>query len=117
MTSVRYRALEPHTPDPGVALAVGQGERLRFERRPTEWEGWLWCTAEGDRTGWVPESWVAIDGDMCRMRRAYDATELSVAAGDELTGELSESGWVYARNDRGDAGWVPLRGLQRLGAS
>ena len=114
---MKYRITEPHTSGPGDALVVSKGETLRFERMATEWVGWLWCITDGGRTGWVPEAWVEIEGDTCVMLREYDATELAVAIGDEVTGDLIESGWVHVRNDQGRTGWVPERVLVRVDES
>ncbi len=89
------------------ALAVGKGERLRFERRPTEWPGWIWCTTEGGRSAWVPESWVTIDGDVCTMSRDYDSRELTVRPDDPVEVLFEESGWARVRNAEGAEGWIP----------
>ena len=33
-----------------------------------------------------------------------------------ISGDLTESGWVWVRNERGDQGWVPLDCLERVGS-
>jgi hypothetical protein len=109
---MKYRVIAPHRPGPGEPLVAREGDGLRFERRATEWEGWLWCITGEGRSGWVPESWVEIAGETCLMRRDYDATELAVTAGDEVVGELTASGWIHVRHENGKAGWVPLRVLE-----
>ena len=88
-------------------LVVSRGERLSFERRKTEWPGWIWCIDKGGRSGWVPEAWVEITGDGCRMKKDYDATELTVSAGEQVTVEIKESGWAWVRTRGGQSGWVP----------
>ncbi len=104
----RFRVIEPHRAEFAEPLVVARGERLRCERRKTQWAGWLWCAAPDGRTGWVPESWVERTGEAGVMARDYDATELTVAPGDVLDGVLTESGWLLADSPTGRRGWVPL---------
>ena len=109
-----YRVTKPHQspgPEPWI---VRQGERLSFERRETEWPGWIWCTDVSGKSGWVPENWVDIEGDSCVMKRDYVATELSVDVGEVLTPEFEESGWAWATKEGGESGWVPLDHLGRI---
>ncbi len=95
------------------SIAFARGERLAFERRPSEWEGWIWGTAPDGREAWVPEAWVSIEGGHCTLQRDYDAVELSVEAGDEVVAERFESGFAWVEDARGRRGWVPLRCLKR----
>jgi SAM-dependent methyltransferase len=104
---VRYRAKKQHAPDGGTPVVAAKGQRLVFERRPTESRGWIWCMSESGGAGWVPEAWVRIEGEQCFLLRDYNAAELPLAAGEEVTGALRESGWTWVRNARGDCGWVP----------
>jgi hypothetical protein len=64
--------------------------------------------------GWVPENWVIIEGKTCRLRRDYNARELSVSEGEVLTASLIESGWVWATSQSGETGWVPQACLEEL---
>ena len=81
---------------------MSRGERLSFERRATEWPGWIWCTHISGTSGWVPESWVEIRGDSCAMKRDYDATELSVRGDEVVTVKFEESGWAWATTVTGE---------------
>jgi hypothetical protein len=112
---IRFRVRKPHEPDSGEVLSVKQGARLEFERRPTEWEGWIWCTSPGGPSAWVPESWVTVEGRSCVMLKDYVSRELALEAGVEVTGEFVESGWAWVRSSGGDEGWVPLECLERMG--
>jgi hypothetical protein len=49
-----------------------------------------------------------IEGDIGRMIREYNATELTVNRGDYLRPILTESGWLLAVSAAGVTGWVPL---------
>ncbi|MFZ1948321.1 MAG: methyltransferase domain-containing protein [bacterium] len=104
---MRYRAKKQHTPDCGMPVVAAEGQRLVFERRPTEYRGWIWCRSESGGAGWIPEAWVRIEGEQCTLLRDYNAAELPLAVGEEVTGALRESGWAWVRNARGDCGWVP----------
>ena len=108
-----HRVTEAHRPEPGARLSVRAGDLLAFERRETEWPGWIWCTDSAGRQAWVPERWVEIKGAQCRMRRAYDSRELSVRPGDQVEVLETESGWARVRTRPDEVGWVPLRCLSR----
>jgi uncharacterized protein YgiM (DUF1202 family) len=45
------------------------------------------------------------------MLRDYDATELTVEPGEEVTILGRESGWGWCVNQQGQKGWVPLDNL------
>ena len=104
---------KPHNPAAMDILTARQGDVFQFERRPTEWPGWLWCINGDGVSGWAPESWVEITGDTCRFIRDYDSTELFVEIGERVTIELEESGWVWVRKDSGAFGWIPASCLSK----
>jgi hypothetical protein len=105
---VHYIITKPHKASYPEALIAAKGSRLSFERKPTEWAGWLWCIDSAGKSGWVPESWVNIDGDHCTLIRDYSTAELTINIGDIVNGDVIESGWVWVQNQKGDFGWVPL---------
>jgi len=88
------------------------GERLSWERRPTDHPGWVWCTNQAGRSGWVPEGWLELHEGQCELRRDYDGTELTVKAGQMVWVELEESGWALVTRHGGGRGWVPLKHLE-----
>jgi hypothetical protein len=98
-------------------LLIRKGEILAVERRETEWSGWLWCTDSEGLGGWVPETYVECNGSTCRALRDYDATELTVYAGDELEILEEAGGWLWCVTDRGEKGWVLGENVERLPAS
>lgn len=69
--------------------------------------GWTWCVAEDGRSGWVPESWCENVGAGWRLTRDFNALELTVQKGQRLRLLYSESGFVMARTEAGEQGWVP----------
>ena len=106
-----YRAVkswQTQYPDP---IRGAAGDRLALGRRDDEYPGWVWATAADGRDGWVPESWLRVDGDSGTLRRDYTAAELPLAAGDVVSGELIVSGWLWATAADGRTGWVPLHCL------
>jgi uncharacterized protein YgiM (DUF1202 family) len=105
---VKYRVTQPHEPEYSEGLIVRKGEKLKYERKPTAWPGWIWCTASNGRTAWVPESWVEFEGGFCVLSRDYNSKELRISEGDVVEVELEESGWAWVRNTAGIHGWVPL---------
>jgi hypothetical protein len=109
-----YRVIADHIDLPSKVLRFKAGEVLSFERRPTEWEGWLFCTDRQGATGWVPENWLALEGDMCKARKDYDSSELEVRKGEVIHVDLVESGWALATNVSGEKGWVPLKCIEAI---
>jgi hypothetical protein len=96
-------------PDP---LIISAGDRLRIGERKSEWPGWLWCTTQQGKDGWVPQAYVAREGNTGLALDDYDATELSVRAGEDLFAAQEESGWLWCTNQRDQSGWVPAENLR-----
>ncbi len=96
------------------ALAMFAGEKLICGRRDPENPGWAWCTSWQGKAGWVPESYLIIDGESGVAKRDYNARELSVIPGDLLTLRELESGWYWASDKSGKDGWVPARVVEVL---
>jgi hypothetical protein len=111
----RLRVTSPYRSEFDAPLRAAAGERFRYQRRPTPYAGWLFCTHESGKSGWVPEVWVTIEGDECVLRRNYDATELTVAGGDLLRCELVEAEWALCLTADGERGWVPLEHVEVVG--
>jgi len=95
-------------------LVLKKGERLKANLEKTGFAGWIWCTATDRNSGWVPENFTERYGDDCRMLVDYDAAELSVTMGEELTVLSEESDWVWCINDKNKKGWVPLKNVKKL---
>jgi len=92
-------------PDP---LVIKTGEVLSVEKKESEWAGWTWCVNNHGKSGWVPEKYLEINGDSCKALHDYDATELTVAVGEEWVILHEESGWFWCENKNGRTGWVPV---------
>jgi len=96
-------------PDP---VTLKAGDVLTIGDQHSPWPGWIWCTDRDGKSAWVPESYVEREGNTGTMRRDYDATELSVRAGEELAIGEEESGWFWCTNQAGQSGWVPAEHVQ-----
>lgn len=103
-----YRAVKAwpiHYPDPIRGVA---GDRLALGRRDDEYPVWIWATNAADRAGWVPESWLRVEGGSGILLRDYTAAELPLEPGDMVSGELVESRWLWATDTNGRTGWAPM---------
>lgn len=107
-----YRAVKPwqiHARDP---LSGAAGDRLTLGRRDDEYPGWVWAIAGDGRESWAPLGWLRMEGEAGVLLRDYSAVELPLEPGMEISGELRESGWLWASTPDGRSGWVPLNCLQ-----
>ena len=89
------------------------GERLLFEGKEDNWQGWtwLWCTNQVGKSGWEPQSYVLETESGYVARCDYDASELTVQTGEILQIAQAESGWLWCTNQSGKSGWVPVMHL------
>lgn len=91
-----------------IAVRAGDVVHPDAERtRETDFMGWTWCRGPDGREGWVPDAWMVRDSGGWTMQRDFAARELSVRAGERVTIEFSESGFVHARTVQGEVGWLP----------
>ncbi len=96
-------------------IAVEAGEAFTVSERAEPWENnpawmWVWCTDQRGKSGWVPQNIIQMDTDKRTgtTQAAYDARELTVTAGQELSIEQEESGWFWCCDEQGTCGWVPI---------
>ena len=114
---MRCRVTEPFTGRQDKPLVVKRGQRLSYERRKTEWAGWIWCSSSETGGGWVPESWARLNGTACVMERDYSSAELSARKGEALRVNFTESGWAWAVSSDGRTGWIPEQCLEPSGGA
>ena len=115
-SSGKYRVIADYQSPYMEPFFIPKGERLQIGERDSDWPGWVWCTNAEGISRWVPESYIHRDGNKGQAVRDYEATELSVKVGEQLTGEQEESGWVWCTNQAGLSGWVPKNKLIQVGA-
>ena len=93
-------------------IRLRPGAALTITPRQSEWAGWLWCTDRYGKSGWVPERYIERCGpDAGVAGREYDATELSLAAGQTVRLGVFESGWYWCTDEQGRQGWLPAEHL------
>ncbi len=91
---------------------AGDEVAIDFDRK-TEDAGWLWCTNRSGQNGWVPAAYLDIKENLGRLRRDYDAIELTIRIGELLTVHEVESGFCWVTNPAGLKGWVPAANVRR----
>jgi hypothetical protein len=96
-------------PDP---LRLRGGDQVVVEDRQSEWPGWLWCETSDGKAGWIPEAYVERKGNIGRLLTDYDATELTVAEGEDLVILKEAGGWLWCQRQNGDRGWIPKANVE-----
>ncbi|HEU5383879.1 MAG TPA: SH3 domain-containing protein [Ktedonobacteraceae bacterium] len=106
------RDYQAEFPDP---IAVEAGDAFTVSARTSAWEDnpawmWVWCTDQRGKSGWVPKNIIQMetDGQTGTTQATYNARELTVTAGQELSIEQEESGWFWCCDQQGNRGWVPI---------
>lgn len=99
-------------------VAVAVGDRVDHDGRRDDWDGhaWVWVAGPDGREGWVPGTVLATDGAGWRAGAAFDAAELTVAAGEAVEVLEATHGWSLCRAADGRRGWVPDRCLRGAAA-
>ena len=105
---MRRRIAKSHEPEEITILVGAKGDRLTYERKPSVYLGWIWCTAASGIAAWLQESWVEIHGDYCFLLKDYNSRELPVQSDDLVAVEFEESGWAWVHSSKYGTGWVPL---------
>lgn len=96
-------------PDP---LVLPAGETVTIEERESKWPGWVWAISQNGTAGWIPARILKQEGAIGRIIEHYNATELTVRVGTELTFSREESGWLWCTTPKGNSGWVPLENVE-----
>jgi hypothetical protein len=94
---------------------VEAGEAFAVSDNISAWENnptwlWVWCTDPRGKSGYVPNTIIHRDADRQTGTTAvaYNARELTVTVGQELTIEDEESGWFWCCDQEGKRDWVPI---------
>ena len=104
------RVIKAHKRTYADPIQVKQGDVLRVTRREL-WNDrypWLWCVNSFGKEGWLPESFVEVNGEQGIALRDYNAVELTVTIGDNLTIVDEAGGWYWVQSPRREYGWVPV---------
>jgi uncharacterized protein YgiM (DUF1202 family) len=103
MSAYRCSYPDPLRLEPGDAVTIGD--------RQSDSPGWIWCTDQRGKSGWIPQAYVRREGDKGRLVVSYDATELSADQGEVVEVLKEESGWAWCRKQNGRHGWLPVESL------
>jgi SH3-like domain-containing protein len=114
MPEVERRAWKAHRGGDPRPITLKAGEWLEvgpeYSGDP-DWPGWIQGISADGRKGWIPKSFLEIQGNRARAVRDYTARELEVAPGDGVWVRETYGGWAYCRTADGAWGWTPLRNL------
>jgi hypothetical protein len=114
----RAVVVEPWTAVYPAGIVLRRADPVTAVRTEPDSPGWIWCRGPSGGEAWVPEpeiQWLlgggaggqGLAGRRGRMRRDYDSTELTVAAGETLLILEEHSGWVRVERPAGGRGWIP----------
>ncbi len=103
-----------HTASYAKAIDASKGETLSVGPEDIDFPGWVWCTSVTGVSSWVPIAYLEIDGESGRLKRDYNAMELSVEVGQRLTRIDEESGWYLCETESHQRGWVPMENIRAL---
>lgn len=95
-------------------LKLKKDGQVNIGNKETNFEGWLWCTADSGNSGWVPENFVIRNGLLGKMKVDYDATELTVTVGQKLLVLSEESQWLWCIDNKDRKGWIPQENVRKL---
>jgi hypothetical protein len=91
-------------PDP---IRVRAGEVVHIGREDDEYPGWWWCTNRAGHSGWMPSELLRPSGVDGEVLEDYEATELTVCAGDVVWVTCCRYDWMWVRSASGATGWIP----------
>lgn len=100
--------LHSHPAESKEFIAGRRGDILSFEARETTYPGWIWCTDEEGKGAWMPEAYLSLGRETCRLVRDYESRELEVKEGAVVHVLEEESGWAWIEDEKDRKGWVPL---------
>jgi predicted enzyme related to lactoylglutathione lyase/SH3-like domain-containing protein len=103
----RRRIAGAHTASHTDPISLRPDDPVAVGRRSEEWPAFLWCTGPDGRSGWVLEEMLSPAAADRVAVAAYDARELTVAAGEVVEVVETAGGWSLCRAADGRSGWVP----------
>lgn len=106
----------PHQRSYEDPIRLVEGQPVQITKRDL-WNDqfvWIWCISDLGKEGWVPDSFIQVDGDKGIALREYNAIELTVAEGDKLRIYEETHGWYWVRTLEGVWGWVPVENVELM---
>ena len=93
----------------GEVVEVGE----EFTDDP-DWKDWVWCESPDGVKAWTPKQFLNIEGESGTFVRDYDARELSISVGEQISIIEIVNGFGMAEKSDGAKGWVPLKCVERI---
>lgn len=109
LSGMQVQAKESYEIEFKDPIKITQGEILKLLKYSEEDPGWVYCSNEEGKEGWVPESSITTLNEKHIAKHDYFAQELQVKKGESLLIENIEYTWAWVKNDRGEHGWVPIK--------
>ena len=89
-------------------VCLRAGERVELGHEDKVWSGWVWASNEEGRGTYVPvTSLERISEGEANVVEEFQAVDLSLKKGEEVTALREVCGWFWCRNAAGGEGWVP----------
>ncbi|MFW9877210.1 MAG: SH3 domain-containing protein [Candidatus Thorarchaeota archaeon] len=110
----KCRVIEGYNSPYTDPLLFKKNEVVSIGEKESEWFGWIWCTNNAGKSRWVPENYIEIHRNRGKLKKDYNAVELNVKTGEELTIKEEEAEWYWVINQEGKNGWVPIKHVQLI---
>ena len=89
-------------------VCLKKGETVDLGMEDKVWAGWVWASnAEGRGTYMPVTSLERLGADQATVVEEFQAVDLSLKKGEEVTALRETCGWFWCRNSDGAEGWVP----------
>lgn len=112
-----WKVIKAYTRSRENPVAGQAGDLLETDKRD-DYDGkgniWIWCKDKEGREGWIAEDVLEPEGNKARLKKDFNALELSIQTGERLEGIEELACWLLAKNDQGQIGWVPLNHVEEL---
>jgi len=103
--------LDFHAEHPDYVILVA-GITLTPVEKESEWPGWVWCVHESGVECWVPKDYLDHQGRTAVLEKDYNARELNVVVGQQVSIIESVAGWYWCLDQAGEEGWVPQKHIE-----
>ena len=108
---MKYRITASYSREFETAPRVAKGEVVHFEKLDPKNRHWFFGRDSRGATGFFPIGWFEVDGSTAIASRDYDAAELTVSIGSEVTIIERYGGWILVENS-GGKGWIPEESIK-----
>ncbi|MCD7097977.1 SH3 domain-containing protein [Stenotrophomonas sp. MMGLT7] len=105
------RVVSAHRAPQRPPIRIAPGDAVTLGERDTDWPQFVWTTRADGLGGWVPAALFDAARGPATALQVYDTRELDADAGELLALQHELADWWWARNARGDSGWIPARVL------